>query len=86
MDGTSWRTFMRLLQLDDLMTSYTHARPIAIPEKSVFRLVSPLLGMWPVIRASYRESRFSGLGGQNRASPPRASIGGKFVVSLKGEA
>jgi len=29
-----------LLRLDDLMTSYTHARPIVIPEKSVFRLVS----------------------------------------------
>jgi hypothetical protein len=32
-DGTSWRTFMRLLRLDDLMTSYTHGRHIAIPEK-----------------------------------------------------
>jgi hypothetical protein len=28
-DGTRWRTFMRLLQLDDLMTSYTNARPVA---------------------------------------------------------
>src|SRR5580698_1398202 len=26
-DGTRWRTFMRLLRLDDLMTSYTNARP-----------------------------------------------------------
>ncbi len=26
-DGTRWRTFMRLLRLDDLMTSYTKARP-----------------------------------------------------------
>jgi hypothetical protein len=26
-DGTRWRTFMRLLQLEDLMTSYTNARP-----------------------------------------------------------
>src|SRR5215471_5730837 len=26
-DGTRWRTFMRLLRLDDLMTSYTSARP-----------------------------------------------------------
>jgi hypothetical protein len=26
-DGTRWRTFMRLLLLDDLITSYTHARP-----------------------------------------------------------
>jgi hypothetical protein len=26
-DGTRWRTFMRLLLLDDLMTSYTNARP-----------------------------------------------------------
>jgi hypothetical protein len=43
-DGTSWRTFMRLLRLDDLMTSYTHARPIAIPEKSVFRLISRIIG------------------------------------------
>jgi hypothetical protein len=37
---------MRLLRLDDLMTSYTHARPIAIPEKSVFRLISVFFGMW----------------------------------------
>jgi hypothetical protein len=28
-DGTRWRTFMRLLQLDDMMTSYTNARPEA---------------------------------------------------------
>jgi hypothetical protein len=26
-DGTRWRTFMRLLLLDDLITSYTNARP-----------------------------------------------------------
>jgi hypothetical protein len=26
-DGTRWRTFMRLLRLDDMMTSYTKARP-----------------------------------------------------------
>ena len=26
-DGTRWRTFMRLLRLDDLMTSYTNAPP-----------------------------------------------------------
>jgi hypothetical protein len=26
-DGTRWRTFMRLLLFDDLMTSYTNARP-----------------------------------------------------------
>jgi len=26
-DGTRWRTFIRLLRLDDLMTSYTNARP-----------------------------------------------------------
>src|SRR5665213_1304944 len=26
-DGTRWRTFMRFLLLDDLITSYTHARP-----------------------------------------------------------
>jgi hypothetical protein len=26
-DGTRWRTFMRLLGLDDLKTSYTNARP-----------------------------------------------------------
>jgi len=26
-DGTRWRTFMRLLQLDDLIISYTNARP-----------------------------------------------------------
>jgi hypothetical protein len=39
-DGTSWRTFIRLLRLDDLMTSYTHGRHIAIPEKSVLRLIS----------------------------------------------
>jgi len=26
-DGTRWRTFMRLLRLDDLITSYTNARP-----------------------------------------------------------
>jgi hypothetical protein len=26
-DGTRWRTFMRLLRLDDLMTFYIHARP-----------------------------------------------------------
>ena len=26
-DDTRWRTFMRLLRLDDLMTSYTNARP-----------------------------------------------------------
>ena len=26
-DGTRWRTFMRLLRLDDLMTSYTNAHP-----------------------------------------------------------
>jgi hypothetical protein len=25
--GTRWRTFMRWLRLDDLMTSYTNARP-----------------------------------------------------------
>jgi hypothetical protein len=28
-DGTRWRTFMRLLPLDDLITSYTNARPEA---------------------------------------------------------
>jgi hypothetical protein len=28
------------------VTSYTHARPIAIPEKSVFRLASRLLVIW----------------------------------------
>jgi hypothetical protein len=28
-DGTRCGTFMRLLQLDDLMTSYTNARPVA---------------------------------------------------------
>jgi hypothetical protein len=26
-DGTRWQTFMRLLLLDDLITSYTNARP-----------------------------------------------------------
>jgi len=26
-DGTRWRTFIRLLRLDDLLTSYTNARP-----------------------------------------------------------
>jgi hypothetical protein len=26
-DGTRWRTFMRLLLFDDLMTSYTNERP-----------------------------------------------------------
>jgi hypothetical protein len=26
-DGTRWRTFMRLLRLDDIKTSYTNARP-----------------------------------------------------------
>jgi hypothetical protein len=26
-DGTRWRTFIRLLLFDDLMTSYTNARP-----------------------------------------------------------
>jgi hypothetical protein len=26
-DGTRWRTFMRLLLFDDLMTSYTNAHP-----------------------------------------------------------
>jgi hypothetical protein len=26
-DGTRWRTFMRLLLLDDLITAYTNARP-----------------------------------------------------------
>jgi len=26
-DGTKWRTFIQLLRLDDLMTSYTNARP-----------------------------------------------------------
>jgi hypothetical protein len=26
-DGTRWRTFIRLLLLDDLITSYTKARP-----------------------------------------------------------
>src|ERR1700683_3864976 len=26
-NGTRWRTFMRLLLLDDLITSYTNARP-----------------------------------------------------------
>src|SRR5690242_5947533 len=45
-DGTNWRTFMRLLRLDDLMTSYTHARHITIPEKSVFRLESRFFGKW----------------------------------------
>jgi len=25
-DGTTWRIFIRLLRLDDLMTSYTNAR------------------------------------------------------------
>src|SRR5580704_6876185 len=44
-NGTNWRTFMRLLRLDDPMTSYTHGRHIAIPEKSVFRLISHILGM-----------------------------------------
>jgi len=28
-DGTRWRIFMRLLPLDDMMTSYTNARPEA---------------------------------------------------------
>jgi hypothetical protein len=28
-DGTRWRTFIRFLRLDDLMTSYTNARPEA---------------------------------------------------------
>jgi hypothetical protein len=37
---------MRLLRLDDLMTSYTHGRHIAIPEKSVFRLISRGSGNW----------------------------------------
>jgi hypothetical protein len=35
---------MRLLLLDDLMASYTHGRHIAIPEKSVFRLISSIKG------------------------------------------
>jgi hypothetical protein len=26
-DGTRWRTFMRFLRSDDLITSYTNARP-----------------------------------------------------------
>jgi hypothetical protein len=30
-DGTRWRTFMRLLLFDDLMTSYTNARDLATP-------------------------------------------------------
>jgi hypothetical protein len=38
--------------LDDLMTSYTHGRHIAIPEKSVFRLISRLLVMWDSRRRS----------------------------------
>jgi len=38
---------MRMLQLGDLETSYTHARRIAIPEKSLFRLMCPLIVMWP---------------------------------------
>jgi len=29
------------------MTSYTRARHIAIPEKSVFRLLSRIIGKWP---------------------------------------
>src|SRR5580658_1675160 len=33
MDGTRWRTFMRLLRLDDLMTYYTNARPRRWPPR-----------------------------------------------------
>ena len=42
-DGTRWRIFMRFLRLDDLMTSYTNARPgeCIAPER-------PLSG-WPTI-------------------------------------
>src|SRR5882724_2353662 len=78
-DGTNWRTFMRLLRLDDLMTSYTHARPIAIPEKSVFRLVSRLLVHWatgtpvsavPVLRTWHTSA--SALLESGQRSPPCA--------------
>jgi hypothetical protein len=41
-----------LLRLDDLMTSYTHGRHIAIPEKSVFRLISRHLGSNTTVTAS----------------------------------
>jgi hypothetical protein len=35
-DGKRWRTFMLLLRLDDLMTSYTNARPGAGPSMASF--------------------------------------------------
>jgi len=43
------------------MTSYTRARHIAIPEKSVFRLVSRVIGRWLFLNPTYRYCRFSGL-------------------------
>src|SRR5712692_6161325 len=32
-DGTRWRTFMRLLRLDDLIAFYTNARPRSWPPR-----------------------------------------------------
>jgi len=48
-DDTRWWTFMRLLRLDDLMTSYTNARPGA-----GFLVVDPDLGTASGLLASRR--------------------------------
>src|SRR5579862_2282033 len=42
-DGTRWRTFMRLLLLNDLMTSYTNARPGAGGGLPIFRPCGSIL-------------------------------------------
>ena len=41
-DGTRWRTFMRLLRVDDLMTSYTNAGALELASS---RWISTLPGM-----------------------------------------
>jgi hypothetical protein len=49
-DGTRWRAFMRFLRLDDLMTSYTNARPgaslLVAPQAALVPVDKPILAAW----------------------------------------
>src|SRR5215467_4428023 len=51
-DGTRWRTFIRLLGLDDLMTSYTSARPGTVILVLDLDLCGP--NCWNVRRGGHR--------------------------------
>ena len=82
-DGTSWRTFMRLLRLDNLATSYTHARHIAIPEKTVFHLICPLLGERPWAPTIYWGERLSGTGGVLASLEPKSPVCGPRPGALR---